>query len=85
MKLSLSSLIFAIGPLVVQAAGLRVGRSIGPIHRRQSTPIVGNLTNADAPSAYAAQCSAINSAEGTSAIQADIQNVTTNSLAVQVC
>ncbi|KAE9393931.1 hypothetical protein BT96DRAFT_1022802 [Gymnopus androsaceus JB14] len=84
MKLALSALLFAT-PLAAIAAGIRVGRSSEFAHRRQdATPIVSNVTNANAATAYSAQCSQINSAEGSAAIQADIQNATFQSIGAQL-
>ncbi|KAJ7433886.1 hypothetical protein B0H11DRAFT_566963 [Mycena galericulata] len=50
--------------------------------RQDQVPIPTNLTNAQLETSYASQCSAINTATGQSAIQADIQAATSNSLAI---
>lgn len=89
MKLAVSTLLLAISSSAF--AGSLLGheylpyrRDVNVMRRQSSAPIVGNLTNAQAEAGYAAQCSEINSAAGSAAIQADIQNVTTNSLAIEV-
>jgi hypothetical protein len=57
---------------------------IALLARQEQVPIPTNLSNSQLETSYAAQCSAVNSATGQSAIQADIAAATSNSLAIDV-
>jgi hypothetical protein len=57
---------------------------IALLARQDQVPIPTNLTNTQLEDSYEAQCSAVNSAEGKSAIEADIAAATSNSLAISV-
>ncbi|KAJ7458874.1 hypothetical protein FB451DRAFT_1406058 [Mycena latifolia] len=86
----LSTFTIALSGLIVASASvltnhpLAVRRELKDLLARQSdqVPIPTNLTSAQLETSYAAQCSAVNSAVGQSAIQADIQAATSNSLAI---
>ncbi|PPQ72232.1 hypothetical protein CVT26_006991 [Gymnopilus dilepis] len=77
----------ALGGMLLH--GSAVERSYPPIlvgrflHRRQSTPVVGNLSASQAQAGFEAMCSSASSPSGSSAITADINNVTVNSLAIE--
>ncbi|KAJ7927637.1 hypothetical protein B0H13DRAFT_2312267 [Mycena leptocephala] len=87
MKISLSIL---FSTLAVASAShsendvfLRRGPNYSLFPRQNgSQPIVGDLTNAQLETAYVAQCNATNSATGQAQILADIQNATTNAVAI---
>jgi hypothetical protein len=89
MKISLSIL---FSTLAVASAShsendvfLRRGPNNSLIPRQNgSQPIVGDLTNAQLETAYVAQCNTTNSATGQAQILADIQNATTNAVAIDV-
>lgn len=88
MKPNVLALLLAISSSAFGASSLGYDlyrRNANAMRRQTETPIVGNLTNAQAQAGYNAQCSLINSASGQAAIETDIQNVTRNSLAIDVC
>ena len=78
----------ALGGMILH--GSAVERSYPPmfagrfLNRRQSTPVVGNLSATQAQAGFEAMCSSASSPSGSSAITADINNVTVNSLAIEV-